>query len=227
MPDDAALLKTFLQSFSTLMEFAYEHRSEAMPIHLRVPLEFAWPEFITRMNKLQYEFSELDAERLSALREHGLTGDELRLKLAGFNASYDRFNNLKDSGQYRRSASGDRSKPLSWPKRVFGSLGSLFRSKRVEEEKPKWLQWLYKALNWADIIIGSIPEALFPGKGAVEEIKKVVERGMKTEMRLNSPSLLPYMGVECKASCTAYSKDLRPTPALHRTANAHCALAAR
>jgi len=38
---------------------------------------------------------------------------------------------------------------------------------------------LKKALSWADIIIGSIPEALFPGKGAVEEIKKVVERGIE------------------------------------------------
>jgi len=64
--DDASLLRTFLKHLDTLMEFAHEHRRESIPIHLRGPLEIAWPEFRNRMTHLQSQFTELNADRLNA-----------------------------------------------------------------------------------------------------------------------------------------------------------------
>lgn len=190
---DAALLKEFLGQVEDLLEFAYKHRSEVMPKHLHGPLEAAWPEFQRRMGILKDQFTSLTPEQLSGLIERGLTGKELGLKLAGFAAPYEMFKSVRDTETKREPEQTRKRRRLrglipliiSSARKVVRRFGGLLHrdeeeSLREEEgKKPKWVRWLLKALKWANIIIGSIPEILFPMKDAVEEVKLVVERGVE------------------------------------------------
>jgi hypothetical protein len=191
---DGPLLKAFLEQVEELLEFAYEHRSEIMPAHLHGPLEVAWPEFRRRMAVLQDQFTALTPEQVSGLTEHGLTGPELALKLAGFRAAYQAFNSVRyaetrrepEQAKKRRLLRGLIPAIISSAGKIIRKIGGLFRrdekqTLREEEEpkRPKWIRWLLKSFKWANIIIGSMPEVLFPMKGAVEETKSVVERGVE------------------------------------------------
>src|SRR5687767_12453037 len=91
MPDDRTLLLDFLRHLEELLNVAFKRRDEIMPEHLRDPLQEAWPQFQERMKALQRQLEELSEEQRTALTDHGLSGAELGVKLAGFNANYRGF----------------------------------------------------------------------------------------------------------------------------------------
>jgi hypothetical protein len=209
---DGALLREFLGQVEELLEFAYEHRGEIMPIYLYDPLEAAWPEFRRRMAILQDQFISLTPVQVDGLAEHGLTGPELALKLAGFRAAYQAFNSAWHA-ETRREPEQTR-KRQGWLRAIASSvskvaskairkIGNFFRRNEEEipqdEEEPKrskWTRRLLKSFKWANIIIGSIPEHFFPMRGAVEEIKSVVERGVEdgNEFEFTEPEMSIFPG---------------------------------
>lgn len=84
-----------------ILDWAIRDRGSKVPSYLRDPLRDAWTGVTSeRFIELQERIAsgEYDAE----LDEHGLSGPELRAKLAAFNAYYQAWSNLESRTRGRR-----------------------------------------------------------------------------------------------------------------------------
>lgn len=151
-PTELDQLKAFLTDLDAAIVHAINRRQDLMPTHLHTPLGNLLPTYIARMSELRREVENASLRQRRALEDNGLTGPELNVKLAGFNANYTAFVNTKT----------DDSK-------VPGPSG---------RPTLRWLRPLKGVFNWANIILGSMT-GIFGGKDAVEEIKKIIERGIE------------------------------------------------
>lgn len=163
MDDDLKILDSFLGDLDRLLNFAFEERNSLISPDLVGFLAEAWPSYMNRMASLRAQLVAFAPEEMGLLAFHGLTGPELRLKMAGFYGSVNDFD--IELNAYRVSSDREPS--------------SILRAK------------LSDGLAWGNIILSSLP---IPGKGAIEEIKKVVERAMKDSenpWRTQVPSIAP------------------------------------
>jgi hypothetical protein len=94
-------LVTLIARTRQIIEWVVFDRGSKVPPYLRVPLGDAWTEVTRdRFRRLEEEVASglYDAE----LQEHGLSGLELKAKLAAFNAPYEQWADLERVTRGRR-----------------------------------------------------------------------------------------------------------------------------
>lgn len=149
MTDNIERLDTFLKDLDVVMIYAFERRQQIVPTYLQPSLGDVQPIYSERMAALRSEVSQATDEQRDALDRHGLNGPELAVKLVGFDGAY---------GGFLATRKDDALAP------GYGRF--------------RWLKFAKSALKWANIILGSFG-GIFGAKDAVEEIKKVVEKGIE------------------------------------------------
>jgi hypothetical protein len=99
--EERSSLVTLIARTRQILDWVIVDRGSKVPPHLRDPLRDAWT------NVTGQRFRELE-ERIASggydddLDQHGLSGPELRAKLAAFNAYYQAWSNLERRTRRRR-----------------------------------------------------------------------------------------------------------------------------
>jgi len=158
MVDDVDRLVEFLKQLDQLISFFFEVFLEVIPRYLQPSLRNVRQPYENRSNALKAELERRSPEQMQFLEDHGLTGVELDVKLAGFEGAFNEF-----------------------------------QASRDDKEGMRWLPWLKRALDWAEIILGSL--GVFPPlaalAGALNELRGVVKNAIEAAERPTSPLLLP------------------------------------
>jgi hypothetical protein len=100
MSDEERLaLADFVAHTKEILNWVIHDPRSAVPKYLRLPLRDAWRVTDGRFSQLR---SEIVSQNLDAdLEAHGLTGNELKVKLTAFNAYYESWSNLLDKQEKR------------------------------------------------------------------------------------------------------------------------------
>jgi hypothetical protein len=148
---DRTELADFLWRLRELLKLALFEHEEWFPADLRRQIDSAWNELQPLFSRATEDIQsgEFDQE----LEREGLTGSQLRFKLAGFSMASDDF--TTEAGR-------------AWRRRTPGFL------RRVFDARGRLLKLFKVALDWANVILDSIGKVIAPA-GAVGEFKKAVE----------------------------------------------------
>lgn len=84
-----------------ILDWVILDRGSKVPPHLRDPLRYAWTN-VTKERFINLEEMIASGGYDDDLDEHGLSGPELRAKLAAFNAHYQAWSNLERKTRGRR-----------------------------------------------------------------------------------------------------------------------------
>jgi hypothetical protein len=123
-------LVQFLGKVRILLEWVVTSGDSSVPDYLVSPLKLAWLKTDTRFVTATEEITKADSDLKEKLVAHGLSGDELSLKLIAFDAYYHQWETLRGRQNDPRS----RTPPFLvalW-RRFRGRRGAASQSNSVE-----------------------------------------------------------------------------------------------
>ena len=99
--EERSNLIAFIDRTMEVLDWVIRDRGSKVPPHLRAPLRDAWTGITReRFNGVRQRIA--SGEYDNELDEHGLSGPELRAKLAAFNAYYQAWSNIERRTRRRR-----------------------------------------------------------------------------------------------------------------------------
>jgi hypothetical protein len=175
-------LQNFLDTLQWLLGDAVHSHPEWFPKELREPMAMAWREVEPLFARVAGDLDSRDYDQ--ALEREGLVGNQLRFKLAGFQAA------IREVGvPQRMQATPGGGDPGFSDEQTY--VEEMFRRR---PRGARLLGFFKVALDWANAIVESVGRAI-PAAGAIGEFKKVVEAANRLNDEQRKPRWKRLLGL--------------------------------